>query len=119
MNIHFKALADHSHRVSNIIVRIEQKFLREHVQRHNAVLGKSDIAGGVHGQADVLAIDVPRTISQCDSAAAVHPAHMAAGYAGDSAFDGHVRNTFGLFDSSSDGGCCRADIRNQSLAQAL
>ena len=58
MHVDLEALADHSHRIANIVVRVEKKFLREHVQ-HHAILGQSDIARGIHGVANVFAVECP------------------------------------------------------------
>ncbi len=98
MDVHFEALADHSQRVANIVVRVEEKFLREHVQ-HDAILGKRDVARGIHGMANVVAVDVSRAVAQRDSAAAVDAANVAAGHAGDGALDGHVRRHLRLLQS--------------------
>ena len=118
MHVDFEALADHSQRVANIVVRVEQKFLREHVQ-HHAILGKRDIARGIHGVANVLAVDVPRTVPQRDSAAAVDAADVASGNADNGALDRHAGDAFGFLNRAPDRSRRRADIGDQALAQPL
>ena len=118
MHVDFEALADHAQRIANIVVRVEQKFLREHVQ-HDAILGKRDIARRIHGVANIVAIDVPRAMPERDSAAAVHAANVAAGDADDRALDGHAGDAFGFFDRAPDRSRRRADIGDQALAQSL
>ena len=54
-----------------------------------------------------------------DSAAAVHAANVAASNAGDDALDRHSSNTLGFLDRAPHRSRRRADIGNQSLAQAL
>ena len=59
VHVDFEALADHADGVANIVLRVEQKFLREHVQ-HLAVFGQGDAARGIHGAANVFALHVAR-----------------------------------------------------------
>ena len=118
VHVHFQAPADHAQRIANIVVRVEQKFLRQDVQ-HHAILGKRDIARGIHGVAHVVAVDVPRPVPQRDAAAAVHAANVAAGDAGDDPLDGHAGDAFGFFDRAPHRSRRRADVGDQSLAQAL
>src|SRR5260370_31461024 len=101
MDIDFEALAHHGHRVANVVLRIEKKFLWKHVQ-DNAVLGQRDIAGGVHGAPNVLTVDVTRAMPQGDAAAAVDAPDVAPGDANNGALHGHSGNAFGLFDPAPD-----------------
>ena len=59
MNVGFKALADHADGVANAVLRIHDKFLRQNVQDF-AIFGQRDVARGIDGAADVVALDVAR-----------------------------------------------------------
>ena len=63
VNVDFEALADHADGVANAVLRVDQKFLRQHVQ-HFAVFGQRDVARGVDGAANVVALDVARASAQ-------------------------------------------------------
>jgi len=109
VHVHFEAPADHAQGIANIVVRVEQEFLRQDVQ-HHAVFGQCDVARGIHGVVHVVAIDIPRPVSQRDAAAAVHSAHLAARDAGDNALDGHSGNALGFFNRSPHRSRRRADV---------
>ena len=58
-------------------------------------------------------------VPQRDAAAAVHAANVAAGDADDGALDGHAGDALGFFNRAPHRSRRRADIGDQSLAQAL
>ena len=117
VHVDFEALADHAHRVANIVVRVEQKFLREHVQ-HYAIFGQSDIARGIHGVANIVALDVARRVPERDSAAAVHSANMAAGNADERGLDGHADDGFGLFNGAANRADGKIEIDDLPVSSA-
>ena len=59
MHVDFELLADHADGIANAVLRVDQKFLREHVQDF-AIFGKGDGARGIHGAAHVFALDIAR-----------------------------------------------------------
>ena len=68
---------------------------------------------------DLLPVDVPRTVPQRDAPAAVHAANVAACNSGDDPLDWHSRNALGFFNRAPHRSCRRADVGNQSFAQAF
>jgi len=118
MNVHFQALPDHAERIANIVVRIQKKLLRKYMQ-HHAILGQGDIARRVHGVANIVAVNIPGTVAQGDSAAAVHSANVTSCHACNRALHGHMGDALGFFDRAPHGGRRGADIRNQAFAQAF
>ncbi len=118
MNVHFQALADHTDSVAYAILRIYHELVGKDVQDF-AVFGKRDVAGSVHGAAHVFALDVARTMSQSDAAAAVYATHVAPGHSDERFFDRHIRDAFGFFDRAADGTHRGIKIDDQALAQSL
>src|SRR5712692_3538926 len=118
MDVDFEPLADHPDRVANAILRVHHEFMRKHVQ-NLAVFGKGDVARRIHGAADVVALDVSRTLSKGDAAAAVYPAHVGSGHSDQRLFHRHIRNAFGFFDRATDGTHGRIEIDDQALAKPL
>ena len=84
-----------------------------------AVLRKRDIAGRIHGAAHVFTLNISRMLSQGDAAAAVYPAHVAAGHSDQRLLHRHIRHAFGLFDRTADGAHRGIKIDDQALAQSL
>ena len=65
----------------------------------HAVFGQGDIARGVHGAPDVLAVNIPRAVPQRDTATAVDAADVASRDADNGALHRHAGNTFRFFES--------------------
>src|ERR1700676_559487 len=101
MDVDFEALAYHGHRVANVVLCVDEKFLWKHMQ-DNAVIGQRDIARGVHGAPDIIALNVPCAMSQRDTTAAVDAANVTSGDADNGALHGHTGDTFGFFDCAAD-----------------
>src|SRR5437667_30565 len=116
MNVHFQPLANHADGVANAVLRIHHEFVRKDMKDF-AVFGQGDVASGVDGAAHVFALDVSRTLTQSDAAAAVYPAHVAAGDADERLFHWHVCNTFGFFDRAPYGTHRGIEIDDEALAQ--
>ena len=102
MYIGFETLANHADGIANAILRIDPEFMREDVE-YFAVFGESDVASGIDGAANVVALDVSGAIAEGDATAAVDAADMAAGHADDGGFNGDVGHAFGFFDGPADG----------------
>src|SRR5260370_16097121 len=77
MDVDLQTLADHADGVAYSVLRVHPEFIREDVQDF-AVFRQRDVASGVHGTADIFALDVSRPMSQSDAAAAVDAAHVVA-----------------------------------------
>ena len=107
MHVDLKALADHSQRIANIVLRVEQEFLGKHVQ-HDAILGKGDIARGIDGVANILAVNVSRAVAQGNSSAAVYTAHVASGNADDGSLHRDAGNSFGFLNGAPHRSCRRS-----------
>ena len=56
VNVGFEALADHADGVADAVLRIDEKFMRQHVE-HFAIFGKRDVARRVDGAAHIFAFD--------------------------------------------------------------
>ncbi len=95
-----------------------KEFLRQDVQ-HNAIFRKRNISGCVYCVVHIVAVNVPRPVPQGDASAAVHSADVAARHACNDAFDRHSGDAFRFFDRAPHRSCRRADVGNQSLAQAF
>ena len=78
MHVYFQLLSDHSDGIADVVLVIDQKILREHVQDF-AIVGQGDGARGVHGTAHVLFLDIARASAQRNAASAIHAAYVAAG----------------------------------------
>src|ERR1700722_189334 len=115
VDVCFQPLADHADRVADIILRVERKFLRQHVQ-HFAVFGQLHAARGFDGPAHVVALHVARPRAYGNAAAAVDAAHMRAGYADQRRFHRDAGERFGFLDRAAN----RADreIEVDDLASA-
>src|SRR5713226_6480389 len=118
MDVDFETLADHADGVAYSDLRIHPEFMREDVQDF-AVFWKRDVAGGVHGTADILALDVSRPVSQSDAATAVDAAHVGAGDTNERLFDRHVRDAFSFLNRATDRTYRGVQINDQALAQAF
>src|SRR5215472_1281586 len=118
VNVGYQALANHADGIANVVLHIHDEFVRENVENF-AVLGKRNVARGVHGTADVFAFDVARALTQCDSASAVHAAHVMSGDADERFFNGNVSHAFGFFGGAADGTNRGIEIDDESFAQTL
>ena len=63
VHVYFEALADHADGIADVVLLVDEKFLREHVQNF-AVFRKRNGARGVHGAAHVLSFDIARAGAQ-------------------------------------------------------
>ena len=79
------------------VLRVDKEFMRQHVQNF-AIFGKRNVAGGFDGPANVFAFDVARAMPEGNSAAAIHPANVAAGYADHGGLHRNVGHTFSFFE---------------------
>src|SRR5216684_5223252 len=102
MDVDFQPLTDHADGIAYAILCIHHEFMGEYVQ-DLAIFRKRDIAGRVDGAAHVPALDISRTLSQGDAAAAVYTAHVASGHSDQGLFHRNIRHAFGLFDRATDG----------------
>jgi hypothetical protein len=116
VDVDFQTLAYHAQGIADVVLRVEQKFLRKDVQ-HHAVLRQSDVARGIHGAPNVLAFDIPGAVSQRDPAAAVHTANMTPGDSGNRALHRNPADPFGFFHGPPDRSRRRAQIRDEPLPQ--
>src|ERR1700691_3034791 len=98
--VRLEALANHADRVADIILRVERKFLGQHVQ-HFAVFRQLHAAGSFDGAADVIALHVAWAGADGDSAAAIDAAHVRAGYADQRGFHGDADERFGFLDGAA------------------
>src|ERR1700747_2401686 len=99
MDVGFQSLADPPDRVANTLSRVHQKFVREDVEDF-AVLGESDVAGGVDSAANVFTFDIARTMPEGDTTAAIHAANEVAGHADHGGLYRNVGDAFGFFDGA-------------------
>jgi hypothetical protein len=118
MNVGFEALADHADGVANAVLCVDHEFVGEDVQDF-AVFGERDVAGGIDGAADVVALDVAGAIAESDAAAAVDAANVAAGHADYGRLDGNVGHAFGFFDRAANGANRGIKIDDEAFAQAF
>ena len=102
MDVRFEALADHADGVADAVLAIENEFLREDVEDF-AIFGETDIAGGFHGAADVVFLDVAGALAESDAAAGIYAADVAACYAYYGGFERHAYEAFGFFYGVADG----------------
>ena len=118
MDVGFEALADHADGVANAVLSIDHEFVRKDVEDF-AVFRKRDVAGGIDGAANIVALDVASTVAKCYPAAAIDATDMAAGYADDRRLHGNVRDAFRFFDRAANGADGGVEIDDEALAQAL
>src|SRR5258708_11316990 len=116
--VSFEALAHHADGVTDSIVRVHRKFVRQYVQNF-AVLGKRDVAGGINRAANIFAFDIARTIAKRDAAAAVQSAHVAAGDTDQRRFNRDAGNAFGFFDGTPNGADRSLQIDDGAFTQAF
>ena len=101
VDVHLQALPNHADGIADVVLVIDQKLLRQHVQDF-AILRKGDGSSGVHGAPHVFLFDIPRPVAERNSATAVHAAQMAAGDSDHRGFHRHVGDTFGLLEGTAD-----------------
>src|SRR5262249_25159483 len=118
VNISDQALANHANGVANVVLRIDEKLVREDVE-HFAIFGKRNVAGGIDGASDILTLDVARPVAQRDAAAAVHAAHVIPGDADERLFHWHVGDAFGFLNSAANRADRGIEIHDKPFAQAL
>jgi hypothetical protein len=118
MNVGFEALADHADSVADAVLRIDHEFVGEDVEDF-AILGERDVASGVDGAADIVALDVARAVAKRYSAAAVDTADVAASHADYGGFNGDVSYAFGFFDGAANRAHGGIEIDDEAFAQAL
>ena len=99
VDVDFEALADHTDRVADVVLVIQEKFLREDVQDF-AIFRQLHAAGGFDGPADVVALHVARARAYRDAAAAVYAADVRASDADQRRFHRHAYEGFGFFDGA-------------------
>src|ERR1700761_4643442 len=93
MEVYLKTVADHSNRIVNARLLVQNELLRQQMD-NLAVGGQRNRAGAIHGSADVFASDLAQTRSQADAAPAVHSANMRAADADDTTINGPLRHGF-------------------------
>src|SRR5215467_2125612 len=118
VNVGNEALADHADGIANVVLHIHDKFVRKDVKNF-AIFGKRDVARGVHGAADVFALDVARARAQGDAAAAVYTANVMSSNADERFFDRNVCDAFGFFHGAADGADRGIEIDDEAFAQTL
>ncbi len=93
VDVRLEALPHHPDGVANVVLLVEKKFLRKHVQ-HFAVFRQRDAFGRLDRAPHVFALHVPRPRSQRDSALAVHAAHVRPRHADHRRFHRHADDRF-------------------------
>src|SRR6266568_2042976 len=118
VNVGDEPLADHADGVADVILHVDDEFVRKDVKNF-AIFRERDVAGGVHGAAHVFALDVARARTQRDAASAIHSANMMSGDADKRFFDGNIGHAFGFFDGAANRTDRGIEIDDQTLAQAF
>ena len=118
VHVYFQALPDHADGIADVVLLVDQKFLRQHMQNF-AVFGKRNGARGVHGPAHVLLFDIARAGAQRNSPSAIHSAHVAAGNADHRRLDRHVGHAFRFLERAADGADRGIQIDDQALARSF
>src|ERR1700686_3267804 len=111
-------MANHANRITDAILRIHAKFMRENVKNF-AVIGKRNVTSGVDGAANIFAFDIARARAQGDPTAAIHAAYMIAGHADYRGLHRNVGDALGFFHGAADGTDRRIQINDQAFAQAF
>jgi len=118
MHVDFKPLPNHAERIANAVLRVDHEFMRQNVQNF-AIFGKGDVARGIYGTANVVALDVAAAMPKGDAAAAVHSANMTSCDADDCGLDGNVGDAFRFFNGATNGANGGVQIDDEALAQAF
>ena len=118
MDVCFEALADHADRVADVVLLVQEKFLREDVQDF-AIFRQLHAARCFDGAADVVALHVARARAYRDAAAAVYAADVRAGYADQRGFHRHAYEGFGFFDCAANGADSEIEIYDLTFAPAF
>ncbi len=116
VDIYFQALPNHADGIADVVLVIDQKLLRQHVQDF-AILRKGDGSSGVHGAPHVFLFDIPRPGAERNSATAVHAAQMAAGDSDHRGFHRHVGDAFSFLKRVTDGAHRGIQIHDEALAR--
>src|ERR1700722_2253409 len=118
MHVGFEALANHADGVADIVLRIQEKFLRQHVQDF-AIFGKLHAASSFNGAANVVALNIAGTRADGDAAAAIYAADVNSGDADQRRFDGHTDDGFGFFHRAANGADREIEIHDLTFAPAF
>src|SRR5271168_3485691 len=118
VDVRSQALADHADCVADIILRVQRKFLREDVQDF-AVFGQLHAAGGFDGAAHVVALHIARARAYGDAAAAIHAAHVRAGYADQRGFHRDADERLSFFDGAANGADREIEVDDLAFAPAF
>src|ERR1700733_3071769 len=118
MYVRLEALANHTDRVAHIILRVERKFLRQHVQ-HFAVFRQLHTAGRFDGATDVIALHVAGARADGDPAAAIDATHVRAGYTDQRGFHRDADQRFGFLDGAADRADCEIEVDDLAFAPAF
>src|SRR5579862_1182892 len=118
MHVDFETLANHADRITKMILRIEKKILRKHMQNF-AIFGERDPASRFYGAAYIVSLNIALALAKRNSAAAVDTFDMAACDSEDRGFDGNSSRAFGLFHRAADGTHRGIEIYDDAFAQTF
>ena len=118
VHVGFQAPRHHSDGVANVILRINEKFLRQHMQDF-AILRQTHVLRRFDGAAHIVAMNFARALAQRDSAAAVHAAHVPAGDSHQRRFHRDAHNVLRFLDRAPDGTHRELEIHDLALAPTL
>ena len=118
MNVGLKALADHADGIADADLRIEQKFLRQHVE-DDTIFRERDTPRRFDGVSHIFAVNIARTIADGDAAAAGDAVNVSASHADDGALDRHAGDAFSDFERVANRAGHGFEIHDQAFANAL
>ena len=118
MNVRLEPLPHHPDGVADVVLLVEKKFLRQHVQ-HFAVFRQRDALGRFDRAAHILALDVARPRSQRDPALAVDAAHVRSRDADHRRFHRHADNRLRFLHRAANRAHREIEVHDLALAPAF
>ncbi len=117
VQIHFKPLAHHAHRIEDAGLVVEDELARQQVQ-NLAIGGALDGARAIHGGAHIFARNLAHAPAQLDSAIGVQAANVRPAHAHHALVDIGARHALGLLAGRAHRLGRRAQLRDQPLAHS-
>ncbi len=118
MHIRFQALPHHSNCVADVILRVQKKFLRQHMQ-HFAVFRQLHAARRFNRAPHVVALHIARPRTHRNPAAAIHSAHVHTRDANQRRFHRNSHNRFRFFHRATNRADRQIEIDDLALAPAF
>ena len=118
MQIHLQPVADHTDRVMDSWLIVEDKLLRQQVD-NLPISGQGNGARAVNCGAYILAGNLAQTVSQADAALAVDAAHVGTSQADHTIRDHRLGHLLGLSSRVVEGSAGGLEIADHPLAHTF